>query len=148
MDKKAFDEKDVVALFERPAGTVIKMVSALAVDIVVELNAVRESHFEKIDEQFERVGLHGAVHEQHCVIVVIEPECVAFDDLDILVSRSPFLRHGSDFRIDLDARDIAVKPAAYQVSDDAPLAATDINERIAARQVKAIEHSVQSEIRR
>ena len=44
MDEKTFDEEDVVALFERPAGTVIQMISALAVDIVIELDAVYERH--------------------------------------------------------------------------------------------------------
>lgn len=112
MDEKTFDEEDVVALFERPAGTVIKMVSALAVDIVVELDAMGESHFEKIDEQFERVGLHGAVHEQHRVIVVIEPECVAFDDLYIGIFGRPAAGDCGNIGIDLNARYFALKAAA------------------------------------
>lgn len=112
MDEKTFDEEDVVALFERPAGTVIQMISALAVDIVIELDAVYERHLKKIDKKLEGVRLHGAVHEQHVVIVVIEPECVAFDDLYIGIFGRPAAGDCGNIGIDLNARYFALKAAA------------------------------------
>ena len=112
MNKQSFDKKDVLAFFESPAGTVIKMISALPVDIVIELDTVRESHLEKIDEQLECVCLHRAVHEQHIVVVIVEPESVAFDDLDIRIFGCPAFRDLGNIRIDLNARYLAFKTAA------------------------------------
>ena len=121
MDKKPFDEKDIVALLEGPAGTVIKMISALPVNIVVEPDAVRKRHLKKIDEQLERIRLHRAVHEQHIIVVIIEPESVTFNDLDVIIFCTPILGHGSDFWIDLNAGYAALKPRLRRYAMTRPL---------------------------
>ena len=139
---------DILALKEAPAGPVIKIVTALPVCIVVKFDGVRESHLEKVDEADEYVSLHRAVHKEHRVIVVIKPESIALDDLDIRVAPGPAARNRDYLRIDLDARNPAAAALADEVSNGSPFSAADVNERIIGCQLEALEHNIKTGIRR
>ena len=57
----------------------------------VMVSSITYETAEKIYEQFKRIGLHRPVHEQYRVIVVIQTESIALDNLYIAVSRCPRL---------------------------------------------------------
>lgn len=106
-----------------------------------------EMVFEIFDEIFERVRLHGAVHKKDVEGIVIKPECVLFDYLDIRKTRRPAACDISHLWIDLNAGYLTWCILAQKIRYDPSLAATDVDKRIFRSRIEIRQHDFKSCIR-